>query len=99
MNCTQFWLLNVQRLNDKGSALKENTVCSTLVCTDASGTGYGGFVDACVTSLMEKRDVGLLIDGVYDRTSTNAPCVSSPLEGRESVWVGDVIETDTPFWV
>ncbi|XP_069104365.1 LOW QUALITY PROTEIN: uncharacterized protein [Argopecten irradians] len=55
LNEIEFWLCNVQALNDKGSNLKtplENK-CSKVICTDASEVGYGGFLIPCEDPLME----------------------------------------------
>ncbi|XP_060081899.1 uncharacterized protein LOC132561188 [Ylistrum balloti] len=46
----QFWLSNVKALNDKGSQLKQHLVCDAILCTDASGEGYGGYVQYVDTS-------------------------------------------------
>ncbi|XP_033758108.1 uncharacterized protein LOC117340457 [Pecten maximus] len=53
LNEIEFWLSNVQTLNDKGSTLRESNKCSKVICTDASEVGYGGFVIPCVDPLME----------------------------------------------
>ena len=43
----EFWRLNVKALNEKGAPIYEQRNAEVSVFSDASGTGYGGYVALC----------------------------------------------------
>ncbi|XP_021341945.1 uncharacterized protein LOC110442586 [Mizuhopecten yessoensis] len=62
----EFWLLNVQSMNDKGSTLlNEHAVCDVVVCTDASAVGYGGYVQEVHGEYKHEGDLDQIIDIGY----------------------------------
>lgn len=84
----QFWLLNIHRLNGAGCKLKENRVCTSVVCTDASGSGYGGYIRFGGGPLEGYEfDVG---QDTYTMCGLKrlTPCAGIPLEGYDFIDIG-----------
>lgn len=79
----EFWGLNLRLLNEKGSVIKANSICSTLICSDASATGFGGFIEDDVSIPLEGCDVGATayVPSSSCDNSSLALCAISPMEG------------------
>ena len=45
MDELNFWLSNLQSLNSKGQSIKESTAFEVALFADASGDGYGGYIE------------------------------------------------------
>ena len=52
-----FWRENAKSLNEKGMAICEQRSAEVSVFSDASGTGYGGYVALCAGALVEGTEV------------------------------------------
>lgn len=61
----KFWSGNALSLNATGTILKTDVVCSANACTDASATGFGGYVTFA--------DEGSLAEGQVGRSCVYAP--------------------------
>ena len=53
----EFWRANAKALNEKGVAIFEQRNAEISVFSDASGTGYGGYVALCAGALVEGTEV------------------------------------------
>ena len=47
----RFWINSVNQLNEKGNDLHESDLCDLEAFTDASETGFGGYIESNVDSL------------------------------------------------
>ena len=55
MNELNFWLSNLKSLNRKGQSIKESTAFEVALFADASGDGYGGYIE--LERLMSSKPV------------------------------------------
>ena len=75
-----FWRLNVSALNSAGKDLRDAQVCNFAVYTDASATGYGGYVEARRTAADSKVDCGDIANDNCESVSTADCCSDMNIE-------------------
>ena len=73
-----FWRAHARALNEKGMAIFEQRNVDVSVFSDASGTGYGGYVALCAGALVEGTEV-------YGRWDDVEMCQSSTWRELASV--------------
>ncbi|XP_033732588.1 uncharacterized protein LOC117322003 [Pecten maximus] len=80
----EFWLLNLRQLNDKGSKLKETRTCTAVVCTDASGIGFGGYASSCIGIPFDDWDLtdNTPVIVALEDNGFLSPCEGNPVMGN-----------------
>ena len=75
-----FWRLNISALNSTGKDLRDAQVCNFAVYTDASATGYGGYVEARRTAVGSEVDCGVIANDNCESVSTADCCSDMSIE-------------------